>query len=342
MLLTGLAKRSASRLSEFMFIQNSLVGHFSSHTIQKICVCGATIPDVERIITLFEERRLFLLRNEVKCKCFHVFDFKQRLGCALTSQVAKTADHILPRFEDVIYEEGESVVFLEALNEVPKGDLVDSTGDYGKELIIFLNDCLSKNLLLEIGSIIDIGGQNNATVNLISELMKRSLPSLIIDINRVTPGVSPKKPHIKYAIGDAYSFFSHSHYHDLIKNVVNEKPTLCIFNNLLNVLPPEEGWELLETVWSKLRSKDYLVVSGLLPEQFKRLKRHSEKDGIAEFYNNQQFYKSALLTEFSSFLTKNLKNSSILAKENFTRISTSQSMYMIETKGHRVLVLKKD
>jgi hypothetical protein len=329
-------------LSQPIFTKRLRVSYFSTGSNKKTCSCKATIPDVERIKSLFKDRVLQNLQQEVSCSYFGSSNFRRRPDCSLSYQIQKASESILPTFKDVVYIGNEHFVMLEALRNVPEKDLVDSTGDYGKELSVFLASCLKKNILVEIGAIIDVGGQNPSTVNFISKIINKNVTALIVDINSATPGVSPQKSNVKYAIGDAYEFFTSSNYDNAVENVINEKPTLFIFNNMLNVLSAEEGWKTLKAAWEKLRPGDYLVVSGLVPEQLeKRLNKQNQLDGIVEFHLNNSFYKSALLPEFSEFLTAKLNDCLILTRENFSKTIENNSKKLLEIKGHRLLALRK-
>ena len=167
---------------------------------------------------------------------------------------------------------------------------------------------------------------------------------MIVDFNSVTPALSNAQSNIKYVIEDAFTFFSSETYQSHVEGIVNEKPTLFIFNNMLNVLKAEEGWKTLEVTWERLRRGDYLVISGLVPEQLKKngfIKYH-EVDGIVEFHHNTKgFYKSALSSNFFMYLIKRLVGSSVLVEETFKFPVETLSASIIEIKGRRLLTLKK-
>lgn len=307
------------------------------------CYCGAVIPTSERIADLFKSRTLHLLRQEINCLKFKKFDFKESQDCQLVHAIEDRVTILLDTFKDVIHKRDDPTVLLEALNVIPKGNLVDSTGDYGKELSIFLLKCIKENHIDKIGSIVDVGGQNSSTVNIISNLLKNDVSSLIVDMNFATPAVSAQQDNIKYVIDDAFSFFSSSSYEQAMKDVILEHPTLFIFNNLLNVLQADDGWKTLKSVWNRLRVGDYLVISGISPEQLeKRFERNRQNDGIIEFHHNNSFYKSALAPEFSDFLQNNLKNCLVLTKEHFERENEKNSRIRMKMKGYRMLTLRKN
>jgi len=106
------------------------------------CYCGAVIPTSERIADLFKSRTLHLLRQEINCLKFKKFDFKESQDCQLVHAIEDRVTILLDTFKDVIHKRDDPTVLLEALNVIPKGNLVDSTGDYGKELSIFLLKCI--------------------------------------------------------------------------------------------------------------------------------------------------------------------------------------------------------
>lgn len=252
---------------------------------------------------------------------------------------------MLGEFEDVICIGESRSVFLEALHEVPTGDVGDLTGDHGKQLIKFLHDCIEDNLISNVGSILDIGGQNNLTVQRVSKLLDDpDLPAVVVDLNAVTPALSQARTNIKYAVEDAFTFFSSENYPHYVKNVVNQQPMLCLLNNTLNVLQAEKGWQTLEAAWGKLRPGDYLVISGLVPKQLEKhgFIKYREVDGIIEFHHRQKgFYKSALSSDFFDYVIHRLSDSSVLVEETFKFPVQTLQANVIEIKGRRLLTLKK-
>jgi len=197
-----------------------------------------------------------------------------------------------------------------------------------------------------VGSVLDVGGQNASTVKLVSEVLhKCDLPALIIDLNSATPALTHFQPNIKYAVGDAYLFFSSDQYHGAVRDVINDAPTLVLFNNLLNVLKAKDGWRALQAAWSRLRPGDYLFISGLVPEQLEQhgMKKQHELDGIIEFHHRQtqKFYKSALSPGFSDFLETKLKGSAVLIKETFTHTVEAKRSELLDVHGYRLLASRK-
>lgn len=309
-----------------------------------ICTCSGEIPSAKKIIDLYRTRNLRAITQTVNCKQLTTYDFAQRNNCELSKQLNKISAIMLPSFEDVVYLDQEPFVMLESLKTIPEGDFGDLTGDHGKQVSKFLKHCLQKGLISSVGSLIDVGGQNTSTVDLVSQVLgNMTLPSMIIDLSTATPAVSPSRSNIQYAIGDAYLFFTSEKYQDSVKDVVNEKPTLVLFNNMLNVLKPEDGWNTLQAAWSKLRTGDYLFISGLVPEQLEKhgMKKFHELDGIVEFHSSSGFYKSALLPDFSDFIEIKLKYASVLIKETFEQTIEAKSLNLIEVQGYRLLALRK-
>jgi hypothetical protein len=306
--------------------------------------CGAELPEKERIDTLFRERQLQFLRQEVKCPQLRSFDFSQRQDCELTTELDKVTSVALSNFPGVVYQGKESCTMLETLKPKPEGELGDLTGDHGKQVTYFLRSCFEEKLITDIGSIVDVGGKDTSTVDQIVHLRKSSgIPSLIIDISSLTPLVSSPQPHIKYAIGDACQFFSSEKYENATRDVINDKPTLVIFNNMLNLLTAKDGWKMLEAAWKKMRSGDYLLVSGLVPEQLEKygLKRLPEVDGIVEFHNEKGLYKSALLPQFGGSIEKRLEAAKVAVKSNFQyQIETKNPKHLMKVQGYRLLVRK--
>ncbi|MBP7074568.1 MAG: hypothetical protein KBA81_04195 [Rhabdochlamydiaceae bacterium] len=319
--------------------------HFYSSFTKKICQCQAVQPDSERVFNLFKERKLQQLSSEVNCPLFNEFQYAKAEDCDLVDTIDAISGPLLRDFKDVLEVGDSRLVFLESLKKTPRDDLGDLTGDHGKQMTKFLRDCMNKKLISDVGSVLDIGGQNISTVQLISELVKnQSLPSLIVDINSVTPALSQPNANIKYVIDDAFAFFSSPIYEDLVRNIVNEKPSLFIFNNMLNVLKAKDAWKTLNAAWRRLRKDDLLVISGLVPEQLQKhgfMKFH-EEDGIIEFhYKKEGFYKSALSNEFFEYIEHRLKNSSVLCEETFRFSIETRPPNVMEVNGRRLLTLKK-
>ncbi len=311
---------------------------------KRVCVCGAKLPSVETIIGLYKARTLKTITQMVSCKQLSSYDFNRKRNCELTTELDRISALMLTSFEDVVYLDNEPFVMLESLNDIPEGDLGDLTGDHGKQVSKFIKHCLEKRLITYIGSLIDVGGQNSSTVLRVTKALGYStLPSIIVDLNSTTPAVSSSQPSIKYAIGDACNFFHSEKYQDCTKDIIDKKPTLVLFNNILNVLKAEDGWDTLKAAWSRLRSGDYLFISGLVPEQLEKygMKRTHELDGIVEFHNRNTFYKSAILPNFSDFIEVNLKNSSVLVKETFSHTIETKRYSTTEVQGYRLFALRK-
>lgn len=350
MMLRGLFSRSNSTYQQLMsgktFNFQPFVALSSFSSEERItCQCGQVLPETSKLVEIFKSRRLREIRNEVDCPYFKSFQFIQANDCELVSAIEDISVSILKDFQDVERIGSSRLVLLESLNEVPEGDLGDLTGDHGKQLIKFIQDCFNNHLIGDFGSVLDIGGQNTSLVNLISKYANnQDLPCLIVDINAITPAISPEQKNIKYIIEDGRTFFSSDNYDEYISEIIDEKPSLFIMNNLLNLLRANEGWEILESAWNKLRVGDYLIISGLVPEQFERLgfKEGYVEDGIVEFHHkNKGFYKSALSASFFECLTDRLASSEVLFEETFKFTIEARPKHLMEVKGRRLLSLKK-
>ena len=90
---------------------------------------------------------------------------------------------------------------------------------------------------------------------------------------------------------------------ELFKNFPGRKQTLFIYNHALNITTPASAWESIDAVWKKLRPGDYLVVRELAsdPIEARGLQKHSQRDGIIEFYREKRFYRTAISQSFTSF-----------------------------------------
>jgi hypothetical protein len=311
------------------------------------CRCGSEkLPDIDKITQLFRQRDFRRLTEDgLRCAYYGPSKFKKAQDCRLIASIEATCLPILRQFKDVTYI-GSSLVFLDCLNPIPEGDFGDLTGDHGKQLARFLGKCLEKKDLPKIGSIFDIGGQNTSTITLLRDVFDdQKLPSMIVDINLLTPALTPPLPNLQYVIGDALEFFSSKHYDIIVRNVVNNDPSLFIFNNILNILRAEAGWRMLKAAWSRLRGGDYLIVSGLVPEQLEKhnsLKKYCEVGGVIEFHDRKGFYKSALSEGFFKFIKEKLTNSSVVVAEAFIfDIETNPTHSTMKIEGRRLLALKK-
>ena len=318
---------------------------FSTLAEKTICQCGAELPKMEQIIKAFRERNLRQLTKQISCPYFKTFQFIKANDCELVDVIEEIATPLLKEFQDVVCVGNSRLILLESLNEIPQGELGDLTGDHGKQLAKFLNDCLEKKLISNIGSVFDVGGQNTSTVQLISKLTNnQSLACIIVDLNSITPALSKHQPNVKYVIEDGCTFFTSQAYEAHTRDVINEKPSLFIFNNILNVLKAEDGWNILKAAWARLRVGDYLIISGLVPEQLEKhgfIKYH-EVDGIIEFHHaSKGFYKSALSPDFFGFVSLRLTGASVLFEETFTFSVESRPARIIDVQGRRLLTLKK-
>lgn len=296
---------------------------------------------------LFIRRKLRNITGSLKCKQLRHPEFKPNSSCRITNHLLEISELFIKEFPDVInVNPTKAVVLIEALNEIPHGKFGDITGDHGKELSRFISDCLEARLLQNIGALYDIGGQNNSTSSLICQTIKNeTLPCLVIDINLITPAISQYQENIKYVIDDSVNFFNSTIFHEYKNNLDSKKSSIFIFNNMLNVLPPETGWANIETVWKVMQADDYLIISGLSTEQFESspfLKYH-DFDGIVAFHNafNREFYKSALSNEFVNYLGSRLPNARVLCKETFEFEILDWRKKELPIKGRRFLTLKK-
>ena len=316
----------------------------SSSTLNKLFCenCEGSIPSAKKVRKLFRERRLRQLTNESDCKLHKSFQFKKATNCKLVDVIDAIAADELRGFPDVVRLGGSRSVFVESLHEIPEGPFGDLSGDHGKQIKLFLCACRELGLISDIGSAFDIGGQNIATVNLVAEVFsKPELPCVIVDPNAITPALSPEQPNIKYVVEDALSFFSSDTYSEDVKDIVSNEPSIFILNNLLNVLYAKEAWETLLKIWDRVRPKDFLVISGLVPEQLDKygLKKLHEEDGIIEYCDaNGRFYKSAISESFFDYLELRLSNSEVIYEETFRFPIKPEPM---KVSGRRSLTLRK-
>lgn len=334
----------ATRPQQPRFKQISL-RHYATSIPKVVCQCGAELPEAGSVVKLFLNRNLRTLEQEVKCAQLKSYKFISPENCQFADTLQQIASSVLRRFPDVIHM-GHHLVFLEALRVIPDRDLGDLTGDHGKQLAKFLQDCRDKGSFSQpIGSIVDVGGQNISTVTLASKVINpdEEVPALIIDLNSLTPAISAQKENVKYAVDDALSFFTSSDSHSTLSKILTEKPNLMIFNNLLNVLKAEDGWKTLEAAWNHLRTGDYLIITGLVPEHLERtgLKRKHEIDGIVEFHSSKGFYKSALATDFPGYIESRLDSASILLEEVFKFMIETRPPMTMDVTGRRLLTLRK-
>jgi hypothetical protein len=170
------------------------------------------------------------------------------------------------------------------------------------------------------------------------------LPCIIIDINSIVPALTKSQPNIKYVIEDGCTFFNSPAYEKHTRDIAISAPFLFIFNNMLNVLKAEDGWSILKAAWGSLRPGDFLVISGLVPEQLKKtgLVKYHEVDGIVEFHHtNGGFYKSALSSDFFEFIGARLPGASVLFEETFKFSIESSTSQTAEVVGRRLLTLRK-
>jgi hypothetical protein len=319
--------------------------HVNNVPAENFCsACLSELPKAEIVISLFRSRKMRSITEMTKCKHLRSRDFYPKTNCELVERINRTAALALGSFEDVVYSEPQTYFArLESLAHIPEGDYSDLTGDHGKHVAKFLQLCIDKKIMPKIGSIIDVGGQSTSTVRLVSQAIKSSsslLPSLIIDISAITPALAPSDPRIHFAIGDAYGFFSSKAYDSCVKDVVNTKPTLVLFNNILNVLKAADGWKMLRAAWSKMRKGDVLFISGLVPEQLekRRFKKMHEVDGIVEFHGPDGFYKSTLTTQFDTYIETNLEGASVVIRQVFHQTILKPRM---QVEGYRLLALRK-
>lgn len=310
----------------------------------KSCNCTA-IPSQQTVDLFFKQRCLGNLGKEIGgCVKYRGFNFQPTPNCELVKRVNRAAAQYLPKFPDVVHVGQASEVFLEALKEPTKSGIACMTGDRGEHLVPFLEKCLEQKLLLEVGSLIDIGGQNHLTAKLVAKTLKKpDMPALVLDINKIMPALNQSEPHIKYAVDDGSSFFSSPSYSEHVGKIINEKPCLFIFNNFLNVLKADHGWRTLEAAWEKLRPNDYLIISGVAAD---KVAQHCQEgktvNGIVEYYEkNGQFHRSVLSSSFPASVKEKLPQSAILKEEPFKKEIEGLRGKIFDFHGYRMLVLRK-
>jgi hypothetical protein len=304
--------------------------------------CKRSIPELETVAQSFKQRNLRQLTTKSHCRYLKTYQFKQPYDCELVNRIETVATEELRGFPDVIRIGNSRNVFLVALNKIPDGFFGDYTGDHGNQMQSFLSKYHDQELIGKIGSVIDIGGQNNATVKKVSGIFDNHLlPSLVVDPNVITPALSPIEANIHYVIEDAFSFFSSDSYYTDVKIFIKNQPTLFIMNNLLNVLKAEDGWKTLVAIWKRVRPGDYLAISGLVPEQIElhKFKKFHESNGIIEYNDrSNKFYKSAISSQFHKKIEDVLQDASVIVDERFTFFIMPGPN---EVQGRRLLVTRK-
>ncbi len=345
LLATTLRSASRSLMKAPSHVRQSL-RRFSDRTDPTTCSCR-NIPDTDTVIQGLLGRNLAALGENSTCRRVrNPFSANPPANCVLTARLEEMA-FVVKLFPDVRDVGLSAKVSPEALHTRTDAERGNFTGDSGIQLAEFLQYCIEQNYIDDVGSILDIGGQNTLTIERVSKCFgKTDIPSMIVDINLVVPAVSQGLPNIHYVIDDAQDFFSSPDYAKHTKGTVNKKPTLCLLNNMLNVLEADKGWATLEAAWNRLQSGDYLVISGIDPEQFesyKNLKRSYENDGIVEFHDSGEFYKSTLLPTFAEHVHRRLTGASVLENEGFTsEIDGPQSNTIVPMAGRRLFTLKKE
>lgn len=325
-------------------LRSAAVRTFATHFDPAVCRCGQAVP-ADTVVTLFRERRIGDISTVIDCPHLRMAPFAERPNCKLNITIKQVALPLLGKYPDVTcLDGGQQAALLEALHTPPPGDLGDLTGDHGKQISLFLKECLEMNLIPDIGAIIDIGGQNTATTKAISTMLgDPHLPSVIVDVNMITPALAPEQPNVKYVITDAHNFFSFEDYTSHTVVNTSGKPTVCLFNNILNVLGAEEGWATLKAAWNRLESGDYLVISGLVPQQLETpgSAPYQEVDGIIEFRRGKRFFKSALAPDFFEHVATNLPKSKVVVEEAFKFPAQDPSGNIRHVQGRRLLTLRK-
>jgi hypothetical protein len=213
-LLSRLVSQNSSIMSQNSSIM-SLTGQKRWFAVEKDelkCPCGAQVPSINAITKAIRERTLIQMANTISCPSLKGHAFKEPIRCQLAFKIKRVAPRIIAKFTDVVHiAPNRHSVLLESLRIAPQGEHGDLTGDYGKQLSEFVAACIRKKAILNVGSVLDIGGQNNATVKLVAQACgKPQLPSIVVDINTTTPALSPLESNIKYVVSDALAFFSFS------------------------------------------------------------------------------------------------------------------------------------
>lgn len=256
-----------------------------------------------------------------------------------------------PNFSDVVYIGKNTLFYLEALTHKEEPDL---TGDHGKNLKGYIEKLLIAKPelnLASVGMVVDIGGQNALTIKRMREVLKKeNLGGLIIDVNPIVPALSPKQANIRYVIDDACSFISSENYDIYAQSLFNKSLCLFVMNNLLNVLSAKEGWKLLQDLAAKLKPRDYLIITGITPEQLEKAGKirnpKNQDEGLIEYCNkgSEQFFKTALGESFQDELVKKAPEVEVLDFEDFhfpALYSTSHGPSYMEVSGKRILAIRK-
>lgn len=317
----------------------------------RIChSCKLTAPSTQELITLMRERNLVSFHQMTKsednrgCKFLNTFEFKPQVNCFLANKLTMISIELADGFSDIRFLDKSSMVFLEALKMPPKEKIGDLTGDYGKETVNFLVHCFQNNFLSDVGTIVDVGGRSIAATLLIRKFFKEDqIPSLIIDINILTPFLSKQQTNIFYAIGGAKEFFECKDYDDEMKKIESEKPTLFLLSNFLSVLKADDGWDTLKVCWSKLRSNDILIISNVVAKPLKKqnMVKTIENDGLSEYAAKiGNLSKTAIEPNFIEFLERKLGAQVICHKPYEYAIETKREA-VGSISGIHLLAIKK-
>lgn len=226
-------------------------------------------------------------------------------SCLIAERVDSLVSHKIGKLSDVFIHPKSAqdiTLWMGATIRSPKADHGNMSGDYGKGILKFLREECMSCFQSPIEGLVDIGGQNNLTVKRVQAFLKennpssmRNIQSVVIDVNPVCPFLAPKEPNITYIIGNVLKFSTcdKSYFERMGKN------RIFILNNLLNILQPGQGWEMLHSAWDIMNEGDYMMIGGLPVEQLKSFSKGAEEHGIIAFHrkdNSNAFHKSGLST----------------------------------------------
>lgn len=317
------------------------------------CECRAELPTTDQIIKGFKERNLLEITRKTHCMNIITFPHVQSHVCTLIERIKEIAPPLLKEFPDVIHLGSSSMVWPGPLKfksyRFLQEELDYLSGEPEERLGSFLKVSLDRKLIPDIGCVFDIRGRNTRLFTL--PINTQNVPSLIVDGNPVIPALSQSQHNVKYLIEDGYTFFTSEAYEEHTRDLVNEKTSLFVFNNMLNAMKAEDGWAVLTAAWERLRIGDCLVISELVPDQLEKngFFKHHELDGIVEFYEEtglhygpiKKFHASVLSPTFLDFLNVRIKGVSVLFEETFKFCIKNQFSKKPDIQGRHLLALKK-
>jgi hypothetical protein len=204
-----------------------------------------------------------------KCLAIKSDHYSTQADCMLANAVDKMARALLSSnfLKNVTFDRSACLFMSPFLKKETKTEgQSDLTGDGGQLALRMLKEHDSLNFDV----VVDIGGQDTDSVSHFPEAKK-----FIVDINIVTPFLHKGKD-VSYLIGDAKTMLQNP---DSLPT--ERKKTLFMMSNFINVLTPQEGWEMLTITAKRMQPNDALVITNLATEQF------AGRKGYQPFQNSQ-------------------------------------------------------